>query len=191
MQDTYKTIAAPSEGIYKEKGSKFLAYAFPINNKKEAEENIALLRKKYFDARHHCYAWQLHDNMRISDDGEPSGTAGKPINGQILSYKLTNILIVVVRYFGGVLLGTGGLTKAYKQAAAQALQNATIIERIITENIQISFPYEKTSSAMKILKENNIIPSKPDYNESGICTMSVQVRLKDKEKIKNQIAHFS
>jgi uncharacterized YigZ family protein len=183
--DTYKTIAAPSEGIYKEKGSKFLAFAFPINSKEQAEEHIALLRKKYFDARHHCYAWRLNNNIfRTSDDGEPGGTAGKPIYGQILSTEVTNILIVVVRYFGGILLGTGGLTKAYKQAAREAIQNATIIEDVITENIQITFPYEKTSAVMKILKENSITPTKPSYNESGICTMSIQVRLKDTEKIK-------
>ena len=185
MQDTYKTIAAASEGIYKEKGSKFLAYAFPVNSKEEIEENITLLRKKYFDARHHCYAWQLGGNTRTFDDGEPSGTAGKPIYGQILSYQLTNILIVVVRYFGGVLLGTGGLTKAYRQAASEALKNAATVERTITENIRITFPYEKTSAAMKILKENEIVPSKPSYDRQGICTMPVQVRLRDVEKIKN------
>jgi uncharacterized YigZ family protein len=190
MQDIYKTIAAQSEGIYKEKGSKFLAYAFPVNSREEIEENIAFLRKKYFDARHHCYAWQLGNNTRTFDDGEPNGTAGKPVYGQILSHQLTNILIIVVRYFGGVLLGTGGLTKAYRQAAFEALKNATIVERTVTENIQITFPYEKTSAAMKILKENEIIPSKPFYDEQGICTMSVQVRLRDMEKIRTLFEDF-
>jgi uncharacterized YigZ family protein len=195
--DTYKTIATPSEGIYKEKGSKFLAFAFPVNSKEEVEKNIEEIRKKYFDARHHCYAWRLlgatptmNSTFRCNDNGEPSGTAGKPIYGQILSNEITNILVIVVRYFGGILLGTGGLTKAYKQAAQDAIQNATIVQRTITESIQITFQYEKTSAVMKILKENSITPSKPSYNESGNCIMSIQVGIKDVEKIKTLLDLF-
>ncbi|MDR1973420.1 MAG: YigZ family protein [Bacteroidales bacterium] len=191
--DTYKTISTSSEGLYKEKGSKFLAFAFPVNSKEEVEANIAILRKKYFDARHHCYAWRLAttpETFRANDDGEPSGTAGKPIYGQIISHEVTNILIVVVRYFGGVLLGTGGLVKAYKTAAAEALNNATIIEKIRTVSHTIKFPYEKTSAVMKILKDKNITPSSPKYNEAGICEMEIEIRLRDVDRIKTKIAEI-
>ncbi|MDR1740006.1 MAG: YigZ family protein [Bacteroidales bacterium] len=189
--DTYRTIANPVEGIYKDKGSKFLAFAFPVSDKHQAEEYVAGLRKKYFDARHHCYAYRIGENeFRINDDGEPSGTAGKPIYGQILSQDITNILIVVVRYFGGTLLGTSGLIKAYKNATADALQNASIIECVRTSTLTINFPYEKTSAVMKILKDNDIIPPKPLYNESGTCTMEIEVRLRDYERIKSEVAEF-
>ena len=129
---TIKTISAPAEAIFKEKRSKFLAFAYPVENEAEIKEKIAFLKKKYHDARHHCYAYILGANKaayRMNDDGEPSGTAGRPIHGQLLSKDVTNVLVVVVRYFGGVKLGTGGLRVAYKLATKEVLENATIIEK--------------------------------------------------------------
>lgn len=129
---TYKTISAPAEAIYKEKRSKFLAFAYPVENEEEIKEKIAFLKKKYHDARHYCYAYILGANKltyRVNDNGEPSGAAGLPIYGQLLSKEVTNVLIVVVRYFGGIKLGTGGLRVAYKLAAKEVLENAQIIEK--------------------------------------------------------------
>src|SRR5665648_601830 len=122
--DTYKTIGAPCEGLYKEKGSKFIAYAFPVSDEQQIKEITARLKKEHHSARHHCFAWRLgsdHQLFRLNDDGEPSGTAGRPIFGQIQQHELTDILVVVVRYFGGILLGTSGLTNAYKHAALDVL----------------------------------------------------------------------
>ena len=132
---TIKTLSAPAEAIYKEKRSKFLAFAYPVENETEIKDKIAALKKKYHDARHHCYAYILGADKsayRMNDDGEPSGTAGRPIHGQLLSKEVTNVLIVVVRYFGGVKLGTGGLRVAYKLAAKEVLEKATIIEKKIS-----------------------------------------------------------
>ncbi len=154
--DAYKTINQPSEGIYKEKGSKFIAYAYPVYDEEQIRGHIEHLKKTYYDARHHCYAWQLgveKDHFRANDDGEPSGTAGKPIHGQILSHELTNILIVVVRYFGGIKLGTSGLIAAYKAAAADAIANAEIIEKTVQDYYEIHFNYEAMNDVMRILKD--------------------------------------
>ena len=140
MHNTYKTIKASSNGIYKEKGSKFLSFAFPVSTVEQAKELIDKHKKEYFDARHVCYAYMLgneRDTFRANDDGEPSGTAGKPILGQLNSHQLTDILVIVVRYFGGVLLGTGGLTTAYKEAANDAITNVEIMvymPKIVGEN---------------------------------------------------------
>jgi uncharacterized YigZ family protein len=130
MEKTFKTIATQAEAIFKEKRSKFLAFAFPVENEAEIKEKIAFLKKKYHDARHYCYAYILgadKTTYRMNDDGEPSGTAGRPIHGQLLSKDVTNVLVVVVRYFGGIKLGTGGLRVAYKMAAKEVMENATII----------------------------------------------------------------
>ncbi len=133
MFDLYKTIKAPTKGIYKEKGSKFLAFAYPFSHEASIKEGMAILQKQYHDARHHCYAWRLEPEMthyRVNDDGEPSGSAGKPIYGQIVSRELTDILVVVVRYFGGTKLGLGGLINAYRSAASDALDHSKIIELV-------------------------------------------------------------
>ena len=135
---TIKTIAAPAEAVFKEKRSKFLAFAYPVENEAEIKEKIAFLKKKYHDARHHCYAYILGADKsayRMNDDGEPSGTAGRPIHGQLLSKEVTNVLIVVVRYFGGIKLGTGGLRVAYKLAAKEVMDSAIIIEKFITKSV--------------------------------------------------------
>ncbi len=156
FDDTYKVLNAPSTGIYKEKSSKFLSFAFPVNNEAEIKEKLDQVRKDYFDARHHCYAYVLgYDKSawRANDDGEPSGTAGRPIYGQLQSYDLTNTLIVVVRYFGGIKLGVSGLINAYKLASRDAIENALIVEKTIMEIYDLHFPYEMINDAMKLVKE--------------------------------------
>ncbi len=170
--DKYRTIATPAEGIYKEKGSRFLAFAYPVFSVDEIKELIAKTEKKYHDARHCCYAWKLglgEDNFRQNDDGEPSGTAGRPIYGQILSNNLTNILVIVVRYFGGIKLGTGGLIVAYKTATADALTNATIVERHVQDIYDISFPYDVMNDVMKVLKDASLEVLNQQFDLSCIC----------------------
>ncbi len=154
--DFYKTISVPTSGSYKEKGSKFLAFAYPINTEDAIKEILEHLKKEYHDARHHCYAWRLGpagEFYRINDDGEPSGTAGKPIYGQLLSHNLSNILVVVVRYFGGVKLGVGGLINAYRCASQDALEQATIIERTVNDVFRIDFEYIAMNDVMRIVKD--------------------------------------
>ena len=157
MQFSYTTIKSEVRDVLlKEKGSKFLAFAFPVYDETEIRNLIAEIKKQYYDARHHCYAWQLgldKSNFRANDDGEPSGTAGKPIYGQILSHQLTNVLIIVVRYFGGIKLGTGGLVAAYKTAAADAIAHSEIIDKTVQNYYQIFFNYEALNDVMRILKE--------------------------------------
>ena len=154
--DTYKTLKEPSEGIYKEKGSKFLAFAYSVFTEDEIKEHITELKKQYHDARHHCYAWKLgmdSNHYRMNDDGEPSGTAGKPIYGQILSYELTNVLVVVVRYFGGTKLGTSGLIHAYKTATKDAFENAEIVEQTVNDILTLTFEYGAMNDVMRIIKD--------------------------------------
>ena len=155
FEDTYKTIASVSVGIYRDKGSKFIAIAIPVISETQIKDEIASIKKQYFDARHHCYAYILgpfKDSYRYNDDGEPSSTAGRPIYGQLLSKDLTNVLVVVVRYFGGVKLGVSGLINAYKEATKAALENAEITERIVTESHIVSDDYESVNKVMQILK---------------------------------------
>lgn len=156
--DKYKTIEAISEGLFKEKGSKFLSFAIPVRSVEETKEILAEYRKRFFDARHVCYAYMLgydRTEFRANDDGEPSGTAGRPILGQINSRELTNVLVIVVRYFGGVLLGTGGLVTAYKEAAADALNAAEINERTVKNAFSITFGYLSMNEVMKVIKDLN------------------------------------
>jgi len=159
FDDIYKMISNPVEGLYKEKGSKFIALAYPVYTDEEIKEHLSRLKKEYYDARHHCYAWALgpiRQSTRINDDGEPSGTAGRPIMGQILSYDVTNILIVVIRYFGGTKLGVSGLIQAYKTAASEALQTAIIKECTINEVYDVFFEYPLMNQVMKVLKDFNL-----------------------------------
>jgi uncharacterized YigZ family protein len=158
FDDTYQTLSSISQGIYKEKGSKFIAHAFPVFSEEDVKEKLSELRKTYHDARHHCYAYSLGPDRsawRVNDDGEPSGTAGKPIYGQILSKDLTNILIVVIRYFGGIKLGIPGLINAYRSAAKEALDNGHVVTRTIEEIYETTFEYPRMNEVMKILKEEN------------------------------------
>lgn len=154
--DTYLTLAQPSEGLYRDKGSRFIAYAQPVTSEEAIRDTLEQLRKAHFSARHICYAWRLgadKQRWRANDDGEPSGTAGRPILGQIDSYGLSDVLVAVVRYFGGILLGTGGLTVAYREAASDALSRAGTTIRVITDAFRISYPYERTPEIQQIIKE--------------------------------------
>jgi uncharacterized YigZ family protein len=181
--DTYKTIKSPSQGVYKEKGSRFLAFAYPISDPEEIKPIIEKIRKEHYMAKHHCFAYMIgHDRAtwRVNDDGEPSSTAGRPILGQINSFGLTNILIVVTRYFGGTLLGVSGLINAYKTAARSAIKNGEITECTLQEFYEITFPYLSMNDVMKILKEENI--SQSDQNFDLDCCIKINFRVSAKEK---------
>ncbi len=176
--DCYLSIAAPSQGLYKEKGSKFLAFAYPVEQEEQAQEIIADLKREYFDARHHCYAYRIGhtgERWRMNDDGEPSSTAGRPIYGQLLSNELSDILVVVVRYFGGIKLGVPGLIRSYKNATADAIANAEIVEKIAGEFFTVTFDYLQMNDVMKVLKEMNITPISQNFDLT--CKMDVKVRL--------------
>ena len=177
MQDSFRTISQPSEGIYTEKRSKSLAFAIPVENVEEIKDIVAQYQKKYYDARHVCYAYMLgaeRTEFRANDNGEPSGTAGKPILGQINSNELTNILIIVVRYFGGIKLGTSGLIVAYKQAAAEAIAAAEIIEKTVDTNITFMFEYPFMNDVMRIVKEEN--PQIVNQGYDSDCSMTLRTR---------------
>ncbi|MDM8158352.1 YigZ family protein [Labilibaculum sp. K2S] len=182
--DTYKTINPASEGLYKEKGSKFIAYAYPVTSEEEIKEYIANLKKEYYDARHHCYAYMLgadKSEYRANDDGEPSSTAGKPILGQILSNDITNILIVVIRYFGGTKLGVSGLIHAYKTAAADAIANTEIIEKTVNDIYDVNFDYLVMNDVMKIIKDDQPEQLGQDFNLT--CQITLSIRQSEVDKI--------
>ena len=176
-EDTYKTIVAPSEGIYTEKRSKFIAMAFPVRTVDEIKVHLEACQKKYYDARHVCYAYMLgHErkDFRANDNGEPSGTAGKPILGQINSNELTDILIVFVRYFGGIKLGTSGLIQAYKAAAAEAIAAAEFIERTVDDVVSFLFEYPFMNDVMRVVKEMNPEIVQQAYDMD--CSMTLRIR---------------
>ncbi len=184
IEDTYKIIATESEGFFKDKGSKFYAFAIPVNHEDEVKIAIEQIKKKYYDARHHCYAYVLgvdKKDYRINDDGEPSGTAGQPIYGQILSYDVINVLIVVVRYFGGTKLGVRGLINAYKAAAEDALSNAKILIQQIKDVYQINFEYPQMNKVMYIMKEENLEQINQTFEIS--CEIIFGVRKKESKRI--------
>ncbi len=188
MADQYKTIELPAEGSFKDRGSKFLAFAFPVKNEDEINKYRAELRKKYFDARHQVYAFQIGPEnpiFRASDDGEPSNSSGPPILGQIKSYGLTNILIVVVRYFGGTKLGIPGLINAYKSAAKDAIEKATIVEKSVEFFVKIEFPYNSINDVMRILK-NDGIKIKSQLFEN-ICLIEMNVNKSKYLQITDQL----
>jgi uncharacterized YigZ family protein len=183
--DLYKTIDFPSEEVLlKEKNSKFFGYAFPISSEEEVKEILDLLRKEHFSARHWCYAYQIGTEKiqyRANDDGEPNNSAGMPIYGQIQSFEVTNVLVVVVRYFGGVKLGVGGLISAYKTAAQMALENATIVEKTINKHFVISFGYAHMNKVMRIIKEKNlqIVAQKMEMD----CEIEISIRKKNVQNL--------
>ena len=159
IQDKYRSIAAPSEGLFKDNGSRFIALAYPVETEEEVKAIVAGLRKEYHDARHHCYAYRLGykgDLWRASDDGEPSGSAGRPILGQIDSLGLSDILVVVVRYFGGIKLGIPGLIWAYKTSTADALSSARVVDKIASRHFRVQFEYLSMNAVMKVLKEMDL-----------------------------------
>lgn len=177
QEDTYRTITALSEGVYTEKRSKFIAIALPVRTLEEVKQHLETYQKKYYDARHVCYAYMLgHErlNFRANDNGEPSGTAGKPILGQINSNELTDILIIVVRYFGGIKLGTSGLIVAYKAAAAEAISNATIIEKTVDDDVTVVFEYPFMNDIMRIVKEDE--PEILEQSYDMDCLMKLRIR---------------
>ena len=187
-EDTYKTIIEPSEGIYTEKRSKFIAIALPVRTLDEIKIHLETYQKKYYDARHVCYAYMLgaaRKDFRANDNGEPSGTAGKPILGQINLNELTDILILVVRYFGGIELGTSGLIVAYRTAAAEAIAAAEIEERTVDEDITVAFEYPYLNGIMRIVKEDNplIVSQKFEMD----CEMTLRIRKGEAEKLKNRL----
>ena len=184
FEDSYKTIAKPAEGSYSEKRSKFLAYAFPVQNEQEGKERLAEIQKKHWDARHHCYAYILgahKDAYRLNDNGEPSGTAGRPIYGQLLSKDVTNTLVIVVRYFGGIKLGVSGLQNAYKVAAREALDAAVIKERTVQETYRVTFEYVKMNDIMQILKDPEVqVLDRQSYMQ---CIYTISVRQREADRI--------
>ena len=177
QEDTYKTIEGRSESIYTEKRSKFIAIALPVRTLSEIKSCLEEYQKKYYDARHVCYAYMLgpeRKDFRANDNGEPSGTAGKPILGQILSKELTDVLVIVVRYFGGIKLGTSGLIVAYRTAAAQALEEAVVIEKTVDEDITVMFEYPFMNDVMRIVKEEG--PEILEQSYDMDCRMTLRIR---------------
>lgn len=175
--DTYYTLGGEAKALYKDKGSKFLTYAYPVRSEAEIKEHLEALRKRYYDATHHCYAWRLGpkgESFRANDDGEPSSTAGRPILGQLLSKEVTYALIVVVRYFGGTKLGVPGLIEAYKTSAALVLENAVIEQRTVDIETKIRFSYLAMNDVMRIVKEMQ--PQIIDQQFDNLCTMTLSIR---------------
>ncbi|MGF1635876.1 MAG: IMPACT family protein [Cyclobacteriaceae bacterium] len=178
MKDTYLTISASGEGLFKDKGSKFLAFAYPVSHEDEIREIQTELKKKYYDARHHCYAWILGaqaDSYRANDDGEPNHSAGDPILGQIRSRGLTEVLVVVVRYFGGTKLGVPGLINAYKMAAAAALDRCEKVEKLVTQTLEMHFEYSSINQVMKLVKDFDMEIIRQNFEMD--CNLTAKVRL--------------
>ena len=187
--DVYHSIAKTSEGSFKERGSRFLAYAFPVQNEEEVREHVKNLKKEHHSARHHCYAFRIgvkEPAFRSNDDGEPSGTAGRPIYGQILSRDLTNILIVVVRYFGGTKLGTSGLINAYRSAAEECLEHAEIIDLVIKKQCEIRLAYDLLNPVMRMIDEEGAEILEKDFTDT--CRMLLNIRESDFERVTARIA---
>lgn len=188
MSDTYKTIEKLAEGTYSEKRSKFLAFAIPVHSLDEVKEHLKYYEKKYFDARHVCYAYMLganRTNFRANDNGEPSGTAGRPILGQINSFGLTDILLLVVRYFGGIKLGTSGLIVAYKAAAQEALNAAVIIEKTVDAEVTFIFEYSFMNDVMRIVKEESPEIISQDFDNN--CRMTLRIRKSQFDRLKERL----
>ena len=192
MQDTFKSIKYRSEGFYKDKGSKFIAYACPVRSEEEAKEILAEIKKEHHSARHHCFAWRLGgDKIRIraNDDGEPSSTAGKPILGQLKKYGVTNVLLVVVRYFGGTLLGTSGLIKAYRNAASDALEKAVIISNTLENMYRLTYSYNEMNDVMRIIKQENLNIVNTQFEDT--CKLYLSVRKSQSAEIEKLFGNFT
>lgn len=186
---SYKTIESPAEGLYKEKGSKFISLAFPVKSDEDIKSRLHETRKKFFDARHHCFAFMLgpaKSNFRAFDDGEPNHSAGDPILGQIRSANLTNILVIVVRYFGGTKLGVGGLIQAYRAAAEDALDHAVIVDNDVYRILELRYSYSSTAEAMKLVKELELEITNQSFEERGMLVAKLKARMEERaiEKLK-------
>lgn len=180
LTDSYNSISTLSTGTYKESGSKFLSFAYPVTSENEIKNILTAIKKEYFDATHHCYAYRLGisgEPWRANDDGEPSSTAGRPIFGQLLSYGLSDILVVVVRYFGGTKLGVPGLIRAYKSATQSALDGAEVIQKLIKLQYIVKFGYQDLNSVMRIFKEFSIIPEDQHFEMN--CSITANIRMRD------------
>ena len=191
IRDTYRSIAAPAEGLFKDNGSRFIALACPVETEEEVKAIVAGLKKEYHDARHHCYAWRLgHDGARFraNDDGEPSGSAGRPILGQIDAAGLSDVLVVVVRYFGGIKLGIPGLIRAYKSATADALGSAQKCEKIAGRWHTLSFDYLAMNAVMKLIKDMELPQRAQDFGER--CRIDVRVRLSLEADFRERLSHL-
>ena len=189
MSDTYKSISSPGEGLYKELGSRFIAFAYPVETESEVKALVSAARKEYHDARHHCYAYRLGLGgtvWRASDDGEPSGSAGRPILGQIDSAGLSDVLVIVVRYFGGIKLGVPGLIRAYKESTADALSHAPVAEKIAGSWYRVTFGYEAMPQAMKLIKDMDLPSRNRSFEES--CSIEVRVRLAQQQDFLERIS---
>lgn len=191
MEDTFRTIQATTKSIYTEKRSKFIAYAIPVRSVEEVKTEVEKYRKEYYDSRHVCWAYMLgaeRKDFRSNDDGEPSGTAGKPILGQINSNELTDILVVVVRYFGGIKLGTSGLIVAYREAAAQAIAEAEIIEKTVDCSLSFTFDYILMNDVMKVIKDLKPTIVSQDFDTT--CSMTLEIRKSTFETLKSKIGNI-
>lgn len=191
MIDTFNTIETKSQGYFKDKGSKFLAFLYPVTDEDEIKQILSLLKKEHHSARHHCYAWRLGTesiHYRANDDGEPSSTAGKPILGQLQSFEVTQVLLVVVRYFGGTLLGVNGLINAYRAAAADALKNAQIVKKIIEQQYFLDFTYNELNEVMQIIKQENLKIIQTWFEEK--CRLCFSVRKSEAEKVEQLFKNY-
>ena len=187
-QDSFKTIARAAETTYRQMSSKFLVYAYPVETEEEIKEHLEVLRKRWFDATHHCYAWRLGahgEQFRANDDGEPSSTAGKPILGQLLSQEITNCLVVVVRYFGGTKLGVPGLIAAYKESTAQVLAECEIVEKTVDVVYRVEFSYMAMNDVMRIVKDMQ--PRVVNQEFDNMCSMTLAIRETDAEQLEGRL----
>jgi uncharacterized YigZ family protein len=192
MDDTYNTINQKAEGLYKEKGSKFIAYGFPVSTEEEVKDIVQYIKKEYYDARHHCYAYRIGpkgESYRMNDDGEPSSTAGRPIYGQLLSYDVTNILIVVIRYFGGTKLGVSGLINAYQSATSDTLQNAEIVEKTVDITMNATFGYHMLNDVMKVIKDEQPKIEKQEFDNS--CTIRMTIRKSRANVLESKLSNIN
>jgi len=188
IKDTYKSIPAKAEGLFKDKGSRFISFAYPVETEEEIKDILTGIRKEYHDARHHCYAYRLGhlgDRFRANDDGEPSSSAGRPILGQIDSRGLSDTLVVVVRYFGGIKLGVPGLIRAYKTSSAEALDNAGSVEKTAGSWLEVSFSYDVMNDVMKVLKDMDVRQKAQDFGTE--CSLHAWVRLSNEATFKERI----
>ena len=188
IRDSYRSIPASAEGLFKDNGSRFISFAFPVETEEEVKDIVADLKKKYHDARHHCYAYRLGylgDRFRANDDGEPSSSAGRPILGQIDSRGLSDVLVVVVRYFGGIKLGIPGLIRAYKTSTAEALDKAGSVEKVAGKWFGLRFGYESMNSVMKVLKDMELRQRGQDFGAE--CSLQVWVRLSAENDFRTRI----
>ena len=191
IKDTYASIAGRSDGLFKDNGSRFIAQAYPVESEEEVKEIVGSLKKEYHDARHHCFAYRLGldgSRWRANDDGEPSGSAGRPILGQIDAAGLSDILVVVIRYFGGIKLGIPGLIRAYKTSTADALAQATVVEKVAGKDYRLSFPYLSMNAVMKVVKDMSL-PQKDQYFAER-CSMLLRVRLSQEEAFLERVSNI-